>query len=123
MLIRSQTNIWTRDIFRIKKKRQRLWAYCKIQLRVWGYYKLTFPVSPGQNRGGGSGDRALGSSDDFIFKASCFNNARCILFLVNFYLTKELKFVLNFSDKNSRTFLLKIFFRTKTFFSRTMSDV
>lgn len=45
------------------------------------------------------GGRTLGSSDDFIFKTTCFNNADYILFLVNFTQLKELKFVLDFFDK------------------------
>ena len=44
-------------------------------------------VGQGQSPGGCSGDKTRGGSIYFIFKATFFNNAYYILFLVNFYLT------------------------------------
>ena len=66
------------------------------RLSVGATNSLTLQVVPGQSLGWISADRALGSSDDFIFKATYFNNADCILSLINFSLAEATKVCFEF---------------------------
>lgn len=59
-------------------------------------HSLTLPVGPGRSPDEGSGDRALGSSNDFMFKITYFNDADCILFVVIYFITKTIKVCFEF---------------------------